>query len=73
MDVNDIFSRIVAIYDEGGVLPVCAWCGRVRIDGTWIVPPPAALAAIDARHTLSHSVCDVCETGGAPVSAEAAG
>ncbi len=71
MEPNDVFSHIVAIYDEGGVLPVCAWCHRVRIDDTWVVPPPAALAAIDARHTLSHSVCDVCGASDAPVNAAA--
>ena len=71
MDTNDVFSRIVAIYEAGGVLPICAWCGRVRIDGVWLMPPPAALAAIDVRHTLSHSICDACEARGAPVGAEA--
>ncbi len=71
MDTADVFSRIVAIYEEGGFLPICAWCGRVRIDGAWLVPPPAALAAIDARHTLSHSICEACRTRGAPLDAEA--
>lgn len=66
MDTDDVFLRIVAIYDEGGVLPICAWCGRVRIDDAWLVPPPAALAAIDERHTLSHSICDECAARGVP-------
>ena len=43
-----------------GLLSSCAWCGRVRIDGQWILAPPAALAAIDGRNTLSHSICDEC-------------
>jgi len=66
VEAYEIFSRIVKIYDEGGVVPTCAWCGRVRIDGTWLVPPPAALAAIDERNTLSHSICDECTSRGAP-------
>ncbi len=64
MDTSEIFSRIVAVAEDGGVVPICAWCGRVRIDDTWIVPPPAALDAIDARNTLSHSMCDACAAGG---------
>ena len=63
---EDVFSRIVGIYDEGGILPICAWCGRVRIEDVWVVPPPAALAAIDDRNTLSHSICDVCTSRKAP-------
>jgi len=66
VDESDVFSRIVAIYEDGGVVPTCAWCGRVRIDGTWVVPPPAALDAIDARNTLSHSICDACAPRGTP-------
>jgi hypothetical protein len=66
MDERDVFSRIVGAYEDGVVVPACAWCGRVRIDDTWLVPPPAALAAIDARNTLSHSICDACAPHGAP-------
>ena len=71
METSDVFARIVAIYEAGGVLPICAWCGRVRIDDTWLTPPPAALAAIDARHTLSHSICDACGARGTPVGVAA--
>ena len=71
MDTQDVFSRIVAIYEEGGILPICAWCGRVRIDDTWLMPPPAALDAIDRRNALSHSICDACDARGAPAGAAA--
>jgi hypothetical protein len=60
VSTNDVFAHIVAIYERGGVLPICAWCGRVRIDESWVRPPRAALAAIDERNTLSHSICDEC-------------
>jgi hypothetical protein len=63
METDDVFSHIFDIYDSGGVVPICAWCGRVRIEGTWLVPPPAALAAIDDRNTLSHSICAECASG----------
>jgi hypothetical protein len=66
IETSDVFSRIVEIYEAGGVVPACAWCGRLRIDDTWVVPPPAALDAIDARNTLSHSICDACGSRGGP-------
>jgi hypothetical protein len=71
VDTDDVFSRIFAIYEEGGVVPICAWCGRVRIDGAWLIHPPAVLAAIDARNALSHSICDACRARGEPAAAEA--
>lgn len=60
MNTNDLFSRIWAVYEAGDLLATCAWCGRVRIDDTWLVPPRAALAAIEERNVLSHSICDAC-------------
>jgi hypothetical protein len=60
VDQNDTFSRIWAAFDAGQVLPACAWCGRLQIDDAWLMPTPAALAAIDERYTFSHSVCDGC-------------
>jgi hypothetical protein len=60
MSTDDVFAHVVAVYEAGGVLAICAWCGRVRIDETWLRPPRAALDAIDERNTLSHSICDEC-------------
>jgi len=60
MEDNDTFSRIWDAFDSGRILAACAWCGRVQIDDIWLSPSPAALAAIDHRHTLSHSICDEC-------------
>jgi hypothetical protein len=57
---DEVFSRIVTVFEAGELLPTCAWCGRVQIDGRWVRPPLAALAAIDERNTLSHSMCDEC-------------
>jgi hypothetical protein len=66
ISTGNVFSRIVEIYEDGGLVPICAWCGRVRIDDTWVEPPAAALDAIDARNTLSHSMCDACASRGVP-------
>jgi hypothetical protein len=65
---DDPFSRIWTAFEAGRVLPACAWCGRVRIDEAWLVPPPAALVAIDRRYTFSHSICDRCVTASPPPS-----
>ena len=60
MDTTDAFSRIWTAFEACETLPACAWCGRVRIDETWQVPPPAALATIDERHALTHTICPLC-------------
>ena len=60
MDDPDTFSRIWTAFDDARVLPACAWCKRVRIDDTWLMPSPAALAAIDERYAFSHTICDAC-------------
>jgi hypothetical protein len=70
MDTSDAFSRIWSAFDAGHVLSSCAWCKRVRIDGTWLLPSPAALAAIDERYAFSHSVCDGCATAIAAAAGE---
>lgn len=42
------------------MVTTCAWYGRVTFDGEWIRLPHAALLAIDAHNTLSHSICPEC-------------
>jgi hypothetical protein len=59
-DEDDVSSHIWATFAAGGLVASCAWCGRMRIDDIWLVPPPTALAAIDAPNTLTHSICDDC-------------
>ena len=61
---GDMFLRVWAAYEAGDLIPACAWCERVRIDDRWLVPPRAALAAIDTRQVLSHSMCDECSRAG---------
>jgi hypothetical protein len=66
MTARDLFSRIWNAYEQGELVAKCAWCGRIRIDETWLFPPFAALAAIDETNALSHSICDSCYKAVAP-------
>ena len=57
---GEVTRRILAIYEAGGLVTICAWCRRVEIDGEWFLAPRQALSAIQARYTLSHSICPAC-------------
>jgi hypothetical protein len=58
--------RILAAYEAGDLISMCAWCRRVEIDGDWLLAPRAALSAIDALYTLTHSICPQCAAGAGP-------
>jgi hypothetical protein len=60
MVADDVTKRILATYDAGGLITMCAWCRRIELDGEWVLAPRAALTAIDAEYTLSHSICPGC-------------
>jgi hypothetical protein len=60
VDAGEVTQRIVAAYQAGELVTTCAWCGRVTFDGEWVRVPHAALLAIDAHSTLSHSICPEC-------------
>lgn len=60
---DDVTRRILAAYEAGDLVTVCAWCQRVEIDGEWVLAPRAAITAIDAQFTLSHSICPECAAG----------
>jgi hypothetical protein len=64
---SEVTKRILADYEAGGLITICAWCGRVDVDGEWVLAPREALTAIDSRYTLSHSICPECAT---PLAAE---
>ena len=65
MAAGEVTRRILAAYEAGDLITMCAWCQRVEIDGKWVLAPRAALAAIDAPNTLSHSICPGCAVVGA--------
>lgn len=54
------FAAIWALFEQGALIPRCAWCERVLLDAVWTDPPQAALAAIDARMTMTHTICPRC-------------
>jgi hypothetical protein len=60
--------RILATYEAGELITMCAWCRRVEIDGEWVLPPQLALTAIEAQYTLSHSICPECAAERAPAA-----
>jgi hypothetical protein len=64
MIAGEAMRRILAAYEAGDLITMCAWCRRVDIDGEWTLAPRAALTAIEARYTLSHSICPGCAVAG---------
>ena len=60
MGADEVTRRILATYEAGDMVTICAWCRRVEIDGDWLLAPRAALTAIDAQFTLTHSICPAC-------------
>ena len=71
LDRNEVMAHIWEVAETGGLVPSCAWCGSVRIQGQWVAPPVGALSTIDARMALSHSICPVCaEANSPPVNRE---
>lgn len=59
MVAGEVTRRILAAYEAGELITMCAWCRRVDID-EWVLAPQAALSAIEAKYTLSHSICPEC-------------
>jgi hypothetical protein len=63
---GEVTARLIAVYEAGEMVPVCAWCGRVKLDDRWLPIPRVALDAIDAPNTLSHSICPECLAAAGP-------
>ena len=60
MVAGEVTRQVLAAYDSGDLITMCAWCRRIEIDGEWVLAPRAALTAIDALYTVSHSICPEC-------------
>lgn len=65
MGANEVTGHMLATYEAGEMITICAWCKRVEIDGEWLLTPRATLTAVDARHTVTHSICPACSVPGA--------
>ena len=65
-DTADVFAHMLETYETGELVSVCAWCNRVEIDGEWVRTNRLALAAVDGRSTLSHSICPECAAKQSP-------
>jgi hypothetical protein len=57
---DQIIARVIAIYEAGELVRLCAWCGRVSLDDDWFPMPQVALDAIDVPNSTSHTVCPDC-------------
>ncbi len=57
---SEVTVHVLAIAEAGKLIPMCAWCKRVEINGEWLPTPHRALAMIDERNTVSHSICPAC-------------
>jgi hypothetical protein len=57
---SEVTNWMIATYEAGDLITICAWCGRVEFDGEWLLAPRAGFDAIDALNTLSHSICPGC-------------
>jgi hypothetical protein len=67
MATDEVTRRVLATYESGEMLTMCAWCKRLELESDWVFAPRAALAAIDSRYVLSHSICPPCAERGFPL------
>jgi len=63
---DEVTRRVLARYEAGDLVSVCAWCQRVNFDAEWLLVPRAALIAIDERYSLTHSICPSCAARPSP-------
>jgi hypothetical protein len=57
---SEFLSIIWEAYESGDLIPICAWCQRVEVQGEWVFAPPGTLETIDRPMVLSHSMCPTC-------------
>jgi hypothetical protein len=57
---DEVTAHILAMSENGALIPMCAWCERINVDEEWVQPPRVALDAIDVRNTVSHTICPSC-------------
>jgi hypothetical protein len=55
-----VTKRILAAFEAGELISICAWCSLVELDGEWVPASRSDLWAIDVRYTVSGSICPAC-------------
>ena len=46
---GEVTRRILAAYEAGGLVTMCAWCRRVELDGEWFLAPRQAASGSSIR------------------------
>jgi hypothetical protein len=57
---SEVTAHILEMSDAGTLIPMCAWCERIKVDDEWVRPPRVALSAIDVANAVSHTICPSC-------------
>lgn len=65
---SEVSAHILASYEAGVLMRVCAWCERIAIGEDWVFAPRSTLAAIDAAYTMSHTICPDCLAQATPAA-----
>jgi len=59
MVADDVTRQLLASYEAGELVVVCALCRRVELDGRWQRAARPAFTAL-AEFALTHGVCPSC-------------
>jgi hypothetical protein len=51
MGADEVTRRMLATYEAGDLVAMCAWCRRVEVDGEWF---RAACGSPKSMRTLTH-------------------
>jgi hypothetical protein len=57
---SEVRAHVLAMSEAGVLIPMCAWCERIKLEDEWVQPPRGALSVIDVRNAVSHSICPTC-------------
>ena len=58
--VAEVTRRVLADYEAGDLITICAGCGRIELDGDWIRAPRATFTMIDTRFSMQGAFCPEC-------------
>jgi hypothetical protein len=59
---SEVAAQVLAMSEAGVLIPMCAWCERIKLEDEWVQPPRGVLTVIDVRNAVSHSICPTCAT-----------